>query len=168
MSRAPLRRRRGDRPALFYRPNNPAFSPPAAKRPKLLVFSHGGPTLPPPPSGPPWRSSSWTAAPRFGVWAVHYGGISTCYGRQYPVALKAGGESPTVRRLPCSARFLVDRGDAYAAPPGDPGCSAAATRRSAPPSLPALFRRRGQLLSGVARRGEALPPRNPAMFESRF
>ncbi|MEO7056400.1 MAG: prolyl oligopeptidase family serine peptidase [Caldimonas sp.] len=94
--------------AFFYAPTNGGWTGPAAKKPPLLVVSHGGPT------------SATTAELRLGLqyWTsrgfavvdVDYGG-SSGYGRAYRERLDGQWGVVDVDDVVAAARFLVSRGD---------------------------------------------------------
>ncbi len=65
---------------IFYPPKNPDYTPPARKRPPLLVMAHGGPTGAASTAFSP-AIQFWTSR-GFAVLDVNYGG-STNYGRAY-------------------------------------------------------------------------------------
>jgi dienelactone hydrolase len=94
--------------ALYYRPANADFSPPAGERPPLIVDAHGGPTGNATPIFA-LGTQYWTSR-GFAVVDVNYGG-SSGYGRAYRERLK--GEWGVVDLQDCvnATRYLVERGE---------------------------------------------------------
>jgi dipeptidyl aminopeptidase/acylaminoacyl peptidase len=93
--------------ALYYAPENPAFTAPGGELPPLIVMSHGGPTSEA-SSRFDLRKQFWTTR-GFAVVDVNYGG-STGYGREYRERLKGAWGIVDVADCINAARYLVETG----------------------------------------------------------
>jgi dipeptidyl aminopeptidase/acylaminoacyl peptidase len=91
----------------FYPPKNRDFVGPAAERPPLLVFSHGGPTSAA-HTYLNYKVQYWTSR-GFAVLDVDYGG-STGYGREYRERLKGQWGIVDVADCINGTKYLVSRG----------------------------------------------------------
>jgi len=92
----------------FYRPKNKDYSAPAAEKPPLLVFSHGGPTGMA-SIGMNLNVQYWTSR-GFAVLDVNYGG-SAGYGRAYRQRLNGKWGVVDVDDCTNAALYLVQQGE---------------------------------------------------------